>query len=61
MFLWVELGMGPGGDQRKVERSGRKRPTGSWEGMENEGKRSSLEPLEPGLIILQEMRKQRGP
>ena len=27
---------------------------GSWEGMENEGKRSSLEPLEPGLIILQE-------
>ena len=61
MFLWVELGMGLGGDQRKVERRGRKRPVGSWQGMENEGKRRSLEPLEPGLIILQETRKLRGP
>lgn len=53
--------MGLGGDQRKVERRGRKRPVGSWQGMENEGKRSSFEPLEPGLIILQETRKLCGP
>lgn len=53
--------MGLRGDQRKVERRGRKRHMGSWEGMENEGKRSSLEPLEPGLIILQETWKLCGP
>lgn len=51
---WTGRGLkeGQGGEEGK--------DPGLLGGMENEGQGNSPEPLEPGLIILQEVRKQRG-